>query len=209
MAIITTKNSEVPIIEGGDGGIQGAVDTSVAERLSSPTPNPNIKVREPLLSEILDRVHRAKNKPEKIQILKEEKCEALQQICQWAFNPTITSALPFGKPPYIENEAPEGTEHTLLRTEGDGLWHFVKVNDKPADPNIQRTVMERMFIRLLEGLHKDEAELLCAVKDKKLAYKEIKDKKGKVTSTEGIKGLSIPVLQEAFNWDENFKKKDV
>ena len=25
----------------------------------------------------------------------------------------------------------------------------------------------------------------------------------------GIKGLSIPILQEAFNWDENFKKKNV
>ena len=201
MAIITTKNSQVPIIEGGDGGIQGAIDTSSAERLSSPTPKPTIKVREPLLSEILDKVHRAKNKTDKVQILKEEKCEALQQICQWAFNPSITSALPSGTPPYIENDAPEGTEHTLLRTEGNGLWHFVKVDGKLADPNIQSTVMERMFIRLLEGLHKDEAELLCMVKDKKLVYNQ-KEKTG-------IKGLSVPILQEAFNWDEDFKKKDV
>ena len=58
-----------------------------------------------------------------------------------------------------------------------------------------------MFIRLLEGLHKDEAELLCMVKDKKLVYNQ-KEKTG-------IKGLSVPILQEAFNWDENFKKKDV
>ena len=54
-----------------------------------------------------------------------------------------------------------------------------------------------MFIRLLEGLHKDEAKLLCAVKDKKLG------------SVGGVKGLSIPVVSEAFNWDENFRKKDV
>ena len=162
---------------------------------------PPIRVREPLLSEILDRVHRAKNKTDKVAILKEENCEPLQQILQWAFNPTITSALPSGAPPYIENDAPEGTEHTLLRTEANGLWHFVKVNDKPAAPNIQKTVMERMFIRLLEGLHKDEAKLLCMVKDKKLVYNQ-KEKTG-------IKGLSVPILQEAFNWDENFKKKDV
>ena len=69
--------------------------------------------------------------------------------------------------------------------------------------------MERIFTRLLEGLHKDEADLLIAVKDKKLAYKEIKNKKGKVESSVGIKGLTIPVLQEAFDWDENFKKKVV
>ena len=189
-----------PEIEGGIG-VRGTLSTEEGARLSSPTSKPSIKVREPLLSEILDRVHRAKNKTDKVAILKEENCEPLQQILQWAFNPTITSALPSGAPPYIENDAPEGTEHTLLRTEANGLWHFVKVNDKPADPNIQKTVMERMFIRLLEGLHKDEAELLCMVKDKKLVYNQ-KEKTG-------IKGLSVPILQEAFNWDENFKKKDV
>ena len=189
-----------PVIEGGTG-IGGSLSTEEGSRLTSEKPKPSIKVRQPLLSEILDRVHRAKNKDDKIKILREEHCLALEQICQWAFNPTITTALPPGAPPYIENDAPEGTEHTLLRTEANGLWHFVMVNGKPADPNIQRTVMERMFSRLLEGLHKDEAELLCMVKDKKLVYNQ-KEKTG-------IKGLSVPILQEAFNWDENFKKKDV
>jgi len=193
-----------PVIEGGIG--TRSFSTDEGARLTSEKP---IKVREPLLSEILTRVHKAKNKTDMIKILREENCEPLQQILQWAFNPTITSALPSGAPPYIENDAPEGTEHTLLRTEANGLWHFVKVNGKPADPNIQRTVMERMFIRLLEGLHKNEANLLCDVKDKKLVYKETKDKKGKVIETSGIKGLSIPILKEAFNWDDDFKKKDV
>jgi len=185
-----------PVIEGGIG--TRSFSTDEGARLTSEKP---IKVREPLLSEILTRVHKAKNKTDMIKILREENCEPLQQILQWAFNPTITSALPSGAPPYIENDAPEGTEHTLLRTEANGLWHFVKVNGKPADPNIQRTVMERMFIRLLEGLHKNEAKLLCDVKDKKLAYNP-KTKKG-------IKGLSVPILQEAFGWDDDFKKKDV
>jgi len=194
-----------PVIEGGTGTRSFSADEG--SRLTSPS----IRVREPLLSEILTRVHKAKNKKDMIQILREENCEALQQILQWAYNPTIESALPPGAPAYIENDAPEGTEHMLLRTEAKGLWHFVKllvsVDDKGektwrlADPNIQRTMMERMFIRLLEGLHKNEAKLLIDIKDKKLQYKE-KEKTG-------IKGLSIPILQEAFNWDENFKKKDV
>jgi hypothetical protein len=194
-----------PVIEGGTGTRSFSADEGA--RLTSPS----IRVREPLLSEILTRVHKAKNKKDMIQILREENCEALQQILQWAYNPTIESALPPGAPAYIENDAPEGTEHMLLRTEAKGLWHFVKllvsVDDKGektwrlADPNIQRTMMERMFIRLLEGLHKNEAKLLIDIKDKKLQYKE-KEKTG-------IKGLSIPILQEAFNWDENFKKKDV
>jgi len=194
-----------PVIEGGTGTRSFSADEG--SRLTSPS----IRVREPLLSEILTRVHKAKNKADMIKILREENCEPLQQILQWAYNPTIESALPPGQPPYVENDAPEGTEHMLLRTEAKGLWHFVRILDsvddkgektwRLADPNIQRTVMERMFIRLLEGLHKNEAKLLCDVKDKKLTYNQ--------KTKEGIKGLSIPILQEAFNWDENFKKKDV
>ena len=198
-----------PVIEGGAGTRSFSADEGA--RLTSPS----IRVREPLLSEILTRVHKAKNKSDMIKILREENCEALQQILQWAYNPTLASQVPPGKPPYVENDAPEGSEHTLLRTEANNLWHFVKIlvseekDDKgkitktwrTADPKIHRSVMERMFIRLLEGLHKNEANLLCDVKDKKLAYNE-KTKKG-------IKGLSIPILKEAFGWDDDFKKKDV
>ena len=179
----------VPIIEGG-GGIGGrGVSTTEAEQLTE-KPKPSISVREPLLSEILTSVHGAKTKAQKIKILQEGDCLALRQICQWSFNPKIESELPSGTPPYVENDAPEGTEHTLLRTEGNGLWHFVKTNGKSADPNLQSTVRERMFIRLLEGLHKDEAELLCAVKDKRLH--------------QVYKGLSTQVVSEAFGWNEDY-----
>ena len=166
---------------GGDGSV-----------VAVPQKKPSIKVREPLLSEILTKVHRAKTKSDKVRILREEDCMALRQVLKWNFDPNIESDLPEGTPPYVENEAPEGTEHMLLRTEGDKLYNFIK-----GAQTHQSTVRERMFIRLLEGLHKDEAKLLCAVKDKKLG------------SVGGVKGLSIPVVSEAFNWDENFRKKDV
>ena len=157
---------------------------------------PPIRVREPLLSEILSRVHKAKTAPDKEKILKEEDCMALRQILKWNFDPNIQTDLPEGIPPYVANEAPEGTEHMLLRTEGDKLYNFIK-----GAQTHQSTVRERMFIRLLEGLHKDEARMLCLVKDKKLGY----DQNSKI----GIKGLSVPVCQRAFNWDENFKVKGV
>ena len=147
-----------------------------------------IEVRKLLFSEILTKVHGAKTKAQKIKILQDEDCSALRQICKWSFDPKIESELPNGTPPYIENEAPEGTEHMLLRTEGDKLWHFIK----GADPNLQSTVRERMFIRLLEGLHKDEAELLCAVKDKRIH--------------QVYKGLSTQVVIEAFGWNEDFQE---
>ena len=153
---------------------------------------PAIKVRELLLTEILTKASRAKTKAQKVKILQEEDCLALRQICQWSFNPKIESQLPSGTPPFIANEAPEGTEHMLLRTEGNTLWHFVKTNGKSADPTLQSTVRERMFIRLLEGLHKDEAELLCAVKEKSLH--------------QVYKGLSTQVVSEAFGWNEDFQE---
>ena len=153
---------------------------------------PAIKVRELLLTEVLAKVHGAKTKAQKIKILQEEDCLALRQISQWSFNPKIESQLPSGTPPYIANEAPEGTEHMLLRTEGNTLWHYVKTNGKSADPNLQSTLRERMFIRLLEGLHKDEAELLCAVKEKRLH--------------QVYKGLSTQVVTEAFEWNEDFQE---
>ena len=189
MAIVTTKNT-VPIIEGGDG-VEGTYSTEEGSRLTE-QPKPSITVRQPLLSEILTKVHKAKNTKDKIKILKEEDCLALRQICQWSFNPKIESQLPSGTPPYIANEAPEGTEHMLLRTEGNTLWHYVKTNGKSADPNLQSTLRERMFIRLLEGLHKDEAELLCAVKEKRLH--------------QVYKGLSTQVVTEAFEWNEDFQE---
>ena len=154
-------------------------------------PDNTIKVRQLLLSEVLTKVHGAKTKAQKIKILRDEDCSALRQICKWSFDPKIKTELPEGTPPYIENEAPEGTEHMLLRTESKKLWHFIK----GADPNLQSTVRERMFIRLLEGLHKDVAELLCAVKDKRIH--------------QIYKGLSTQVVSEAFGWDEDFRKKDV
>ena len=155
-----------------------------------PDRSQQIKVRQPLLSEVLSKVHRAKTKADKVRILREEDCMALRQILKWNFDPNIKSELPEGIPPYVENEAPEGTEHMLLRTEGDKLYNFIEGAQKH-----QSTVRETMFIRLLEGLHKDEAKLLCAVKDKRLH--------------QVYKGLTTPVVKKAFDWDENFRKKVV
>jgi hypothetical protein len=191
MAIVRKKT--IPISEGGDV-LSTSLSTAEGAELTSekPKPRPSIIVRQPLLSEILTKVHGAKTKAQKIKILQEEDCQALRQICQWSFNPKIESQLPSGTPPYVENDAPEGTEHTLLRTEGNSLWHYVKTNNKSADPNLQSTVRERMFIRLLEGLHKDEAKLLCEVKEKSLH--------------QVYKGLSTQVVLEAFGWNEDFQE---
>ena len=142
----------------GDGSVGAFPD---------PTHKPAHKVRVPLLSEILTRVHRAKTKSDKVKILQEEDCQALRQILKWNFDPNIESDLPEGTPPYVENEAPEGTEHMLLRTEGDKLYNFIK----GGNDSLSKLRRETIFINILEGLHPLEAEILILVKDKRLTDK--------------------------------------
>ena len=156
----------------------------------STMPHDPIKVRQPMMTEILAKVHNAKTKTKKIEILRENDHQSLRQICKWSFDPKIETDLPEGNPPYIQNEAPEGTEHTLIRTESNKFYYYIK-----GANTLQSTEREHMFVRLLEGLHKDEAKLLLIIKDKKLHQL--------------YKGLSTAVVKEAFGWDDNFNKKDV
>ena len=141
----------------------------------------------PLLHEILIKVNNAKDKPKKIAILRDYDNAPLRQVLKGAFDKNIIWDLPGGVPPYIANEAPVGTEHGLLRNEAKRLWHFVK----GADVDLTKTQKETMFIQMLEGLHKDDAKLLVAVKDKEL---------NKV-----YKGLTDSVVKDAFRWNEEYK----
>ena len=141
----------------------------------------------PLLTEILTKVNNAKVKEEKIKILKQNDSVPLRQILKGAFDPKIEWDLPEGTPPYKVNEAPAGTEHTLLYTESKRLWHFVK----GADNRTTKTRKEMLYIQMLEGLHADEAKLLIAVKEKNL--------------NGTYKGLTDATVKEAFGWNDDYK----
>ena len=141
----------------------------------------------PLFSEIFTKVNNAKVKEEKIKVLKQHDSVPLRQILKGAFDPKIEWDLPEGTPPYKVNEAPAGTEHTLLFTETKRLWHFVK----GADPKLSKTRKEMMYIQMLEGLHADEAKLLINVKEKNL--------------NATYKGLTDAVVKEAFGWNDDYK----
>jgi len=142
----------------------------------------------PLLSEVLKKVHNAKTKSKKVEILKEYDCDSLRMIIKSSFDPAIEWVIPEGEVPYKANEAEEGTEHTVLRRESRKLYHFIK-GGNDALPLFKK---ENMFIQMLEGLHISEAELVIAAKDKSLH---------KV-----FKGLSDNVVKEAFEWNDNYQR---
>ena len=121
----------------------------------------------PFLHEILDLVSKQRTKAKKIEILKKYECDALKAVLIWNFDETAISVMPDGEVPYKKNEAPLGTDHTSLRKEWKNLYHFVK----GGNDSLSSLRRESMFIQLLEGLHPDEAEIICLVKDGDLESK--------------------------------------
>ena len=115
------------------------------------------------MHEVLQKVSNAKTKAQKVKLLEQYNTPALRAILIANFDESVISMLPDGEVPYKKNEAPEGTEHTLLAQEYRKLYLFFK-----GGANISQTRRETLFIQLLEGLHKGEAEVLCLVKDKKI-----------------------------------------
>ena len=113
-----------------------------------------------LISEVLQKAHNAKTKAQKIKILKDHDSQTLRSIFIINYDESIECLLPEGTPPFKPNEAPKGTEHSMLEKEGRILHHFFK-----GGSNIPRMRREQMFIQLLEGLHPDEAKVVILAKD--------------------------------------------
>tara|TARA_B100000941_G_scaffold274513_1_gene235702 strand:+ start:1108 stop:1533 length:426 start_codon:yes stop_codon:yes gene_type:complete len=129
-----------------------------------------------LISEVIKKASNAKTKAEKIKILKENNSQALRSVLKWNFEPAIVSDIPEGEVPFKRNDAPMGTEHTMLEREGRNLWRFIK-----GANTLTRFKREQLFIQLLEGLHESEADIICLVKDKQL-HKKYRITKAVVTS---------------------------
>ena len=114
----------------------------------------------------LQKVHSAKTKAQKVKILQDNNTNALRSILIANFDESIHSLLPEGEVPYQKNDAPLGTEHTVLEQEYRKLYLFFK-----GGSTIKQSQRENLFIQMLEGLSVEEAELLILVKDKALNKK--------------------------------------
>ena len=144
----------------------------------------------PLFSEIATKINNAKDKPRKLKVLQEYDSVSLRQVLKGAFDPNIEWLLPDGDVPYEANDAPIGTEHTLLSQEAKRLYLFTKGGDN----TLTNTKRETLFIQMLEGLCAEEAEFLVTVVNKKVNNK--------------YKGFTANLVKDAFNWDDNFMQKE-
>ena len=65
---------------------------------------------------------------------------------------------------------------------------------KGGDNSIKQSQRELIFIQMLEGLCAEEAEFLITVVNQKVNNK--------------YKGFTANLVKEAFDWDDNFMKKE-
>ena len=166
-----------------------------AKKPVAPAVIPNLP-RNPFLFEVLDLVSKQKSNAKKVEVLVKYAEPCLKAILIWNFDESIISMLPEGPVPYsafedqtihsgnlstkITEEVRKMHEtgsfslgssdkqgHTTIRKEYKNFYHFIKGGNDGLN-NIRR---ESMFINLLQGLHPLEAEIICLVKDKKLADK--------------------------------------
>ena len=144
----------------------------------------------PLMSEIAMKVNNAKDKPRKLKVLQEHDSVPLRQVLKGAFDPKIEWLLPPGDVPYTANDAPVGTEHTLLQMEAKRLYLFTKGGDN----TLSSTKRELIFIQILEGLSAEEAAFLVSVVNKRVNNE--------------YKGFTANLVKEAFNWTDNFMQKE-
>ena len=145
----------------------------------------------PMMHEIAMKVNNAKDKPRKLKILQEHDSVPLRQVLKGAFDPKIEWMLPLGDDvPYTANDAPVGTDHTLLHQEAKRLYLFTK----GGDSSLSNTKRELLFIRMLEGLCAEEAAFLVSVVNKRVNNE--------------YKGFTANLVRDAFNWDDNFMQKE-
>lgn len=112
------------------------------------------------IAEFLEKVGKLKRTQEKIDALAANDSLVLRIILQGCYDPSVVWLLPEGIPPYKPNELVD-QEHVLIK-DCQKLRYFIKgFNDLP------QMKRETMFVEYLERVAPADAELLCAIKDKK------------------------------------------
>ena len=113
--------------------------------------------------EIFEAVQACTKQADRVKLLQEHESYELKTILQVAFRKDIVFELPEGAPPYTPSPNPAGVMSSPLKKQIDVLPLLV-VNNKKWD----KMKKEMAFIRLLENVHAKDAEIIVAMKDKKL-----------------------------------------
>jgi len=134
------------------------------------------KARRKDIFEVFESVQKTKSRQDKINILKENNCSALRDVCRGFYDDVIQWNLPPGTPPYTPN-IPQSVSSTLLKQHLQ-FKYFVKGSIGDQLPAFKR---ERIFVNVLESIHPKDAEILIDMINKK-----------------PIKGITKKLVEETF-----------
>lgn len=116
---------------------------------------------------ILKECSEPKSVKERVAKLQQNGIPVVQQILKYAFDPNIKFLLPEGDPPYKPNEYVD--QEGILFSEARKLYLFIEGGNN----NLTNFRRETLFIQFIEGIDKNDAKLICAIKDKKLPFKTL------------------------------------
>jgi len=128
--------------------------------------------------EILEKFEQAKNKQERVKVLRQNDIMPLLDVLRGTFDEAIQWNLPGGTPPYTPSSE-ESPPSTLLRQHRNFKYFVKGLRESSQLTPIRR---ERMFIDMLEAVHPRDAEILISMINKKSP----------------VKGLTKTVVKEAF-----------
>jgi len=103
----------------------------------------------------------------RVELLQKNSTPIVLNILKFAFDPNIKFLLPEGDPPYKPCEYVD--QEGRLYQEARKLYLFVE----GGNPNLTKFKRESLFIQFIEGIDKNDAILMLAVKDKKLPFKSL------------------------------------
>jgi len=116
--------------------------------------------------ELLEKIGKLRKTEPKIEALRKNDSYVLRVILQGAFDPNVKWLLPPGTPPYTPNQLVD--QESVLINDARLILYFIE-----GFYNISDMKREMMFIELLERVDKKDAELLCAIKEKRLPFRGI------------------------------------
>lgn len=123
-----------------------------------------------LYSEIFEEFQKAETKEERIAVLKKYDHPRLREFLVCAFNPSIKFDVEI--PKYRPAVEPAGLNYTYLVSEVPKFYRFIVGHPKrPAE--LTPLKQKQLLLVILESLHKDEAELLIKLFQKKLDIKHL------------------------------------
>jgi hypothetical protein len=121
--------------------------------------------------EVIEMAAEANTKVQKIEILKTNETQALKDVLLGTYDDYIEWNLPDGKPPYEPADPKTVPSNLLKRTKQ--FNNLVKGGPGDKLPAFKR---EMIFIRLIESIHPNDAELLLKMVVKKQLGKGITKK---------------------------------